>query len=125
MPIIEIRSLPPRAQGDVSRAVKNVSWELAKILGVPADAVKAVWTPIAPEHYAEGGNLATEQSQWTHAPIVTLTAMTGRPQELIEKALGCAAECLAKDLSLPVENVLVWYNELPSGRLLTKGAFKR
>lgn len=125
MPIIEIRSLPPRPQGDMSRAVKNVSWEVSKVLGVPPDAVKAVWIPVAPEHYAEGGNLGQEQSQWTHAPIVTLTAMTGRPQELIEKALRCIADCLAKDLSLPIENILVWYNELPSGRLFTKGAFKR
>ena len=124
MPIIEIKSLPPRADADVSRAVKNVSWEVAKVLGVPPEVVRAVWTPVAPEHYAEGGTLGKEQGQWTHPPIVTITAAPGRSQELIENAIRCAAECLAKDLALPLENIFVSYNEAAPGRLFTKGAFK-
>ena len=125
MPIVEIAALPQRAHVNVARTLESVSSELAKVLGVRPQAVKAIWTSLPPNHYAEGGAAAAEQPPRTHPPLASITALSGRPPELIEKAIACVAEALAKELGLPLENLLVVYHEIPPGRLFTNGALKR
>lgn len=125
MPIIEIKALKQHSQGDIPRALKNVTWELAKVLGVPPQAVRAIWTTLQPDYYAEGGDAAPDQRLATHPPIVSITAFAGRPPELVEKAIRCVADNLCHDLALAPGNIFVTYVESPGGRMFTNGAFKR
>jgi len=122
MPLIEIKALKPRADVDAGRALKNAAWELAKVLGVPPEKVRAVWIPV--ECYAEGDKTISEQPSDTHPPIVSVYAFEGRPPALVEKAILCVAENVCRDLKLAPGNVWVHYTSMGAGTLYIAGAMK-
>ncbi|MBI3550968.1 MAG: hypothetical protein HY077_00495 [Elusimicrobia bacterium] len=125
MPLIEIKALPPRHAADASRTLKNAACELAKVLGVPPEKVRAVWTQLAPGHYAEGADAPEKAQLGTHPPVVHITCFEGRPPELVEKAIECVADNVCRDLLLAPGNAFVTYTEVRAGRLFVSGAMKR
>ena len=125
MPFIEIKALPPRPGVDVAKTLRNLCWELSKVMGVKPENIRAVWQSLEPGHYAEGDIAAREQPPATHPPIVHLTAFTGRAPETISNAIHCIADNLARDLKLDKGNVFVTYHETPAGRLFVSGAVKK
>jgi phenylpyruvate tautomerase PptA (4-oxalocrotonate tautomerase family) len=124
MPLIEIKSLPPKNPSDAARTVKNAAWELAKVLGVPAEKVRAVWTSVGPGHYAEGADTPDHAQLGSHPPIVHITCFEGRSAELVEKAIRVVAENVCRDLALAPGNAFVIYHEVEKGRLFVGGAMK-
>lgn len=58
MPVIEISTLPPARDLDVTRALTAVTTEVAGFLGEDPRGTWAIYQPIAPGHYAEGDDAA-------------------------------------------------------------------
>jgi phenylpyruvate tautomerase PptA (4-oxalocrotonate tautomerase family) len=125
MPLIEIKSLPPRSGADPSAALKNATWEVSKVLGVAPEKIRAVWVALEPGHYADAATLADASQSGTHPPVVHLSCFEGRPPELIEKVVRAVADSVGRDLKVAPGNVWVYYEELKAGRLFVDGAIKR
>jgi phenylpyruvate tautomerase PptA (4-oxalocrotonate tautomerase family) len=125
MPLIEIKSLPPRSGADPSAALKNATWEVSKVLGVPPEKIRAIWVGLEPGHYADAATTADQSQSGTHPPVVRLSCFEGRSQELIEKAIRAVADSVTRDLKLAPGNAWVFYEEMKSGRLFVDGAIKR
>jgi len=125
MPLIEIKALPPRSASDVSTTLKNAAWELAKVLGVPPEKVRAVWVNLEPGHYAEGADAPKQAQLGSHPPIVHITCFEGRSPDVIEKAIRCVADNVCRDLALSPGNAFVVYHEAKKGTLFASGDMKK
>lgn len=74
-----------------------------------------------PRNYTEGDQLADEQPEQTHPPIVNVIVFEGATQEKIEKMLKSIADTLCKELKLAEGNVFIRYTQVKSGMIYSGG----
>jgi len=74
MPIIEIQSLPPAGEVDISSALAQVTSRVAAYLGEEPRGTWAIWRPVSPGAYAEGADAPVAQPRGTHPAIVDVFA---------------------------------------------------
>lgn len=125
MPLIEVQALPQADDMDVAAVLLNLCEEAAKVLNVPAAAVRGVWRTIEPGRLVDGGSLVGSQPRASHPPVIRITALEGRPPQLIERLLQTLAEAAARGLGLSRGNVWIVCDVKPSGTLYTDGVIRR
>jgi hypothetical protein len=74
VPIIEIQALPPAEPFEIHEALSAVTAHVATHLGEDPSGTWALWRPLQPCAYAEGGNAPASQPTGTHPAIVDLFA---------------------------------------------------
>ena len=74
MPIIEIQSLPPTGEVEISSALAHVTSRVAAYLGEEARGTWAIWRAVEPGAYAEGVDAPAAQPRGTHPAIVDVFA---------------------------------------------------
>ena len=125
MPIFEIKALPQKKDIDPQVVMKKLCQEIAALMKLSENQVWAIWEPILPGHYVEGGNSAELQPESTHPPIVNLISFEGRPEQLMERVIVKTAEVLSRELKLENGNVYVQFSETRSGRTFVGGELKK
>lgn len=125
MPVIQVKALPQRPGTDVSDVSRRISTGLAKATGIPPAHIWVTWETIPSWHYVEGDRAAAIQPEDTHPPIVRVKIFEGRSREEIEKILSRTAELVTENLGIEDGNVLVHYEELPSGYVHSGGKVLR
>lgn len=121
MPIIQVKALPQRPGMDIAEASSRISSGLAESMGIPLNQIWITWETIAPWHYAEGDRAAAIQPESSHPPLVRIQVFEGRSAEDLEKMLSEISDLVAEQLNIEKGNVLVHYEELPSGRVHSGG----
>ena len=121
MPIVEIRALPQPASVDVAAVLGRICRDLAAALGCPARHVWATWETLAPGTFVEANVTAGEQPRDSHAPMVRILAMEGRPPETIRRMLEAVCASLASALEIDPDNVFARYEELRKGHVAWGG----
>ncbi|MBI4242518.1 MAG: hypothetical protein HY606_00360 [Planctomycetes bacterium] len=121
MPIIQIQSLPQKPSIIRDNAIRKLCTEVSKQCGIPEKNVWATWEIMEPRNYTEGDQLADEQPEQTHPPIVNVIVFEGATQEKIEKMLKSIADTLCKELKLAEGNVFIRYTQVKSGMIYSGG----
>jgi phenylpyruvate tautomerase PptA (4-oxalocrotonate tautomerase family) len=121
MPVVRIRALPQAEGTDEAGVAAAVARELAELLAEPEDRSWVIWDTIEPGRYAEGSTAPETQPRSTHPPLVTVSALSGRTPDLIERMLEQVANTLTRELGLQAGNVYATYEEIRRGRVYTNG----
>jgi len=101
MPIVNIRSLPPKDLNIVPAMMAEIRDEGAKALGCETSNV---WVTFE--------SLAAYLPENSHPPIVTIKAQAGRTMEQRTKFVSAVANGVAHGLSIPAKNVWIHYEEM-------------
>lgn len=121
MPIIHIRTLPPKKYVEVDRVLSNLCIRVADGLGLPENQLWATWHELKSDHYVEGGKSVSEQPTSTHPPLVEIVALEGKSQAEIEKMMKLVASNLAELLKIDSENIFISYRETLKGKTMSGG----
>jgi phenylpyruvate tautomerase PptA (4-oxalocrotonate tautomerase family) len=121
MPLIEIRALPQRTNLDIPTTITKVATELAELLHLPPDRIWVTWQVLHGGHYTIG-KLAPPLQPWgTHPPIVSVYALAGLPQNVVELILKRLAKVLSTDLQIDPANIQIYFVENAPGRVFSGG----
>ncbi|MGH3110178.1 MAG: hypothetical protein ACRDQT_04570 [Gaiellaceae bacterium] len=104
MPLIEICALTPSREVDVAGVLRTLNRAVSDALGCRPEAVWTTWRSLD-GRYAVGSELATQQPEETHAPIVHL--YVNRPREAVERICDVIEDVLCSELALAKGNVFV------------------
>jgi hypothetical protein len=121
VPVVRIHALPQPESIDIAAVLAAVASDLAGLLGEEPNGTWATWQTIEPGRYSEGDDAPTVQPKYTHPPLASIVAFEGRPDELVERMLGCVAESLVRALGLGEGNAFVTYEEAHAGRIFSGG----
>ena len=125
MPVVEVRSLPPRSGVDVNQTLKKMNAVIAQIVGVPERSVWSTWQCLATEHYFEGPIGVAEQPLASHPPLVKFILFEGRSPEVIERTLMAMADVIVEGFKVEAGNVFISVHEARSGQLYTGGKIRK
>ncbi len=115
MPLLIIHSLPPADPGTIPQLIVDVRDAGARALGCPKSNIWVVFQPIAPGHYVQGeGAPARAPQPDSHPPCIILRAQVGRTQAERSALVSAVAAAVGRGLSVPAENVWVYYEEMRS-----------
>lgn len=123
MPIIEIRSLPPRDPAKVPAMLREVCTEGARALKVPEKALWALFDEVKPGWYAEGDTSADAPGENTHPPLVTVRMLAGRTREMKTALLTAVTEAVARGVGVPPNNVWIEIQEMQKSDVWLNRAF--
>ena len=123
MPIIEIRSLPPKDPAKVPAMLREAAKGGARAFGIPEKQCWALWSEVAPSHYAEGDALAQHPSAESHPPLVLIRALRGRTQEMKAAFLTAVSEAIGKGLGIPATAVWIHFVEMEKAEIWHNGKF--
>ena len=115
MPVIEIATLPPATDVDVPSALGRVTSEVAAFLQEDPQGTWAIYTPIAPGHYAEGDHAPASQPRSTHPAIVRVFA--NRPLDQVPQLLGTVGGAVTRAFGLEDGNVFVRFEPADPRRM--------
>lgn len=104
MPLIEIRALPQRSDGDIALVLRRVAADVAAALGSRPEAVWVTWSTLD-GGYAVGADVRTEQPRDSHAPLVHVAAR--RTAAEVEAICAAVERALVEELDLAEGNVFV------------------
>lgn len=125
MPFIHIRSLPLASGKDVAAAVSAIGAEFAQATGVALEHVTVTWDYLRPGHYAAGGEIATDQPQFSHPVLVDLLAPDFNSEAEIASMLRVAAASVGRHAGVAADNVFLCYHAARSGRIFDQGRIVR
>ncbi|MDH5225377.1 MAG: hypothetical protein OEW46_11485 [Actinomycetota bacterium] len=115
MPVIEISALAPDGALDVAAALGQVTTEVAGFLSEEARGTWAIYTPIAPGHYAEGTDAPASQPVQTHPALVRVFA--NRPPEEASALLEVVGTAVVRAFGLEEGNVFVRFEPADPDRM--------
>ena len=121
MPVIEIRSLPPKGKLQRTEIMKKLCRQVAAAANVTLDHTSATWETISPNSYVHGDKGASVQPVDTHPPIVKVISFGGKSGAEIENILNTVSTVLTTELHLDQGNVFVVYEEIRSGYVHSGG----
>jgi phenylpyruvate tautomerase PptA (4-oxalocrotonate tautomerase family) len=112
MPVVEIRSLPPRDPGKIPAMLREAAVEGAKAFNIPPEKVWATFEEIPTRWYAEGDKVSISPGEGTHPPLVLIRAIRGRTVEMKEAFNRAVCQAIAKGLDVSPENVWIHFVEM-------------
>jgi hypothetical protein len=115
MPVIEIATLPPRADIDVPGALGDVAAEVAGFLEEEPQGTWAIHHPIAPGCFAEGRDAPRTQPEATHPAIVRVLA-NREPAEVAD-LLEVTGRAVVRAFGLAEGNVFVRFEPADPERM--------
>jgi phenylpyruvate tautomerase PptA (4-oxalocrotonate tautomerase family) len=121
MPLIEIKALPQRTNLDIPTTIAKVAAELAELLHLPPEKFWVTWQVLHGGHYTIGKLAPPLQPYNTHPPIVTVYALAGLPQNVIELILKRLGKVLSTDLQIDPANIHIMFVENVAGRVYSGG----
>jgi len=121
LPIIHIKSLPPKKYVEISKALSNLCIRVADELGIDENKVWATWQELQPEYYVEGSKTFNEQPTSTHPPLVEVLGFEGKKSHEIEKILNTIAKNLSELFKVDPENIFISYKECLKGKTFSAG----
>lgn len=124
MPRIVIKTLPLSGDISIPGVLKNLGRAVEEKFGFAPRQFVMLWEIIPSDHFLFDGSLAKNQSEDTHHPFIEITAVKGMPRQREKALVRILVDALARELSLPLENICVTINALDPGRLFVFGAFK-
>jgi phenylpyruvate tautomerase PptA (4-oxalocrotonate tautomerase family) len=123
MPIIEIRSLPPRDASRVPAMLREICTEGAKALQCPEKSLWAMFDEVKPGWYAEGDSVADAPGEKTFPPLVTVRMLEGRTRELKTAFLKVVSDAIGRGIGVPPENVWIHVLEMKKPDVWANRAF--
>lgn len=115
MPVVTVQALPPDNPSQIDLTLTKVVSELTAALDT---APNNVWVNFIPMAALREGNKIPGRKEY-HA-IVTVLA-NPRPEEVVSQGLQAAARAVASGLGVKLENVWVYWVDLPRGRVFADG----
>ena len=122
MPIVQVTALRQRVGVDLGLVGRALAVAVSRELAEDPSGTWVTWQTLSPGAYREGeGDGPPEQPIATHPPIVRVSAMEGRPAELVARVLSTVAGTIVRELGLEPGNAFVVWDELRSGHVHTGG----
>jgi phenylpyruvate tautomerase PptA (4-oxalocrotonate tautomerase family) len=115
VPLLIIHSLPPADPGAVPRMIVDVRDAGARALGCPTSNIWVMFHALPPGCYLQGDGAAASTPQaTTHPPVVIARAQVGRTPAERSSFVAAVAAAVGRGLSVPAENVWIYYDEMRS-----------
>jgi hypothetical protein len=103
MPLIEVVALPQPGTVDIDHVLRTLAVAVAEVLPARQEGVWATWTTMTA--YAVGPNVARNQPDQTHDPIVHV--YHHRTPDAVERMCKAIEEVLCRELSMPTGHVFI------------------
>nr|WP_158651776.1 hypothetical protein [Marinobacterium profundum] len=120
MPTIRIQAIAPIGRS-IDTLLTDCTAAAAKALGIPQDWCWALFQPVPPGSYAEGGQVWGEADASRATALISITALEGRTAALKAAVLAATAHAAAACLDLPLAQVFVEYRDIPQGQAFSGG----
>lgn len=120
MPTLRIQAIVPTGRS-IDTLLTDCTAAAAAALGIPQDWCWALFQPVPPGTYAEGGQVWGAEDGNRAAVLISITALEGRTAELKAAVLGATARAAAASLGLPLQQIFVEYRDIPRGQAFSGG----
>ena len=123
MPIVEIRSLPPKDPTKIPEMLKRCAVDGARAFAIPESKVWALFEEVRPGWYVEGSAEAPHPGDSTHPPLVLVRALSGRDMHKKTSFMKAICKAIGEGLSIPPSNVWIHLIEMEKSHVWHDGAF--
>ena len=117
MILITINALPHSQDVKIHKVLEVLCHEVANQIGKLPSDVKATFQLLAAGGYSDGGQSVTEQTDHSHPPIVTISAIEGLSDMEKENTMRTVAALLERGFGLGKGNVYINFNDLKTGSI--------
>lgn len=123
MPLLIIHSLPPADPQAIPRMLVDLRDSGARALGCPPTNIWVMFHAVPPGCYLQGDQPAQLPQASSHPPVVILRVQQGRTAQEREALVRAVAAAVGRGLSVPPENVWIYYDEMRSADVWFGGRF--
>jgi phenylpyruvate tautomerase PptA (4-oxalocrotonate tautomerase family) len=125
MPLLIIHSLAPADPTAIPRMIADVRDVGARALDCATSNIWVMFHAVPPGYYVQGDIAADTPQQSTHPPVVIARAQVGRTLAEREAFVSAVAAAVGRGLSVPAENVWIYYDEMRSEDVWFGGAWAK